>query len=64
MRYCAELMRRDSFALSQAMRPMLLSQGYFEETVDSWITGMQSELGSLNVNMYTKVSFIPIFWSN
>lgn len=55
-KYIAELMRQDMYRLTGALRPLLLSHGYFADTVDSWIKNIQHELAHLEKKMYVKVS--------
>lgn len=57
-RYIAELMRQDMFRLIGALRPLLLSHGYFADTVDGWIKSIQQELAYMTKKMYVKVSLI------
>ncbi|KAG8701238.1 hypothetical protein FRC09_005486 [Ceratobasidium sp. 395] len=49
-----ELMRQNSLSFVRALKPLLLSEGYFPETVDRFIAGTDRELAELNVHMYVQ----------
>lgn len=55
-KYVAELMRQDFYRLMEAFRPLLLSHGYFTQTVDTWITKVKEELAAMEKKMYVRVS--------
>ncbi|KAG8717995.1 hypothetical protein FRC08_006191 [Ceratobasidium sp. 394] len=49
-----ELMRQNSLSFVRALKPLLLSEGYFPETVDRFIAGTDRELSELSVHMYVQ----------
>ena len=55
-RYVAELMRQDSYHISNSFKPLLLNQGFFSETVDKLIAQVHNELKNLDQKLYVKVS--------
>ncbi len=55
-RYISELMRQDAMRLSTAVRPLLISHGYFAQTVDSWAAKVKDELSNMKIRTYVKVS--------
>ncbi|KAG8922926.1 hypothetical protein FRC00_006849, partial [Tulasnella sp. 408] len=52
----AELMGQDIISLIPSVRPMLLSYGWFDETVDKWSTGAQEEIKSLKNKFYIRIT--------
>ncbi|KIO29851.1 hypothetical protein M407DRAFT_21104 [Tulasnella calospora MUT 4182] len=53
----SELMRQDFLRLIQSVRPLLLSYGWFEETVDKWSAGAQEETKILKNKYYIRWFF-------
>ncbi|KAH7103025.1 S-adenosyl-L-methionine-dependent methyltransferase [Auriculariales sp. MPI-PUGE-AT-0066] len=49
----SELMLRDTQLVISAMKPMLMSEGYFEDTVDTFIEEAQQELREQSVHIYS-----------
>ncbi|KAG8904079.1 Eukaryotic peptide chain release factor GTP-binding subunit [Tulasnella sp. 403] len=43
-RYISELMRQDTIRIVTSFRPLLLSHGYFPETIDRWTQKLNEEL--------------------
>ncbi|KAG9048515.1 hypothetical protein FS837_012705 [Tulasnella sp. UAMH 9824] len=56
-RKMAELMGQDIVSLIPSVRPMLLSYGWFDETVDKWSTGAQEEIKSLKNKFHIRWYF-------
>lgn len=54
-KYIAELMRTDALRLSTAVRPLLLSHGYFAQTIDGWAAKVKDELAQIKHKTYVKV---------
>ncbi|KIO29850.1 hypothetical protein M407DRAFT_69943 [Tulasnella calospora MUT 4182] len=54
--FISELMRQDFVRLIQSVRPLLLSYGWFDETVDKWSAGAQDEIKILKNKYYIRVS--------
>ncbi|KAG8923836.1 hypothetical protein FRC00_005796 [Tulasnella sp. 408] len=50
-------MGQDIISLIPSVRPMLLSYGWFDETVDKWSTGAQEEIKSLKNKFYIRWYF-------
>lgn len=59
-KYVAELMRQDVIRFTASVRPLLLTAGYFEETIDLWTERVQDELKNLRRRLYIRVSFIAM----
>lgn len=55
-RHIAALMCHDIVRLLASTRPTLLSYGYPEQTVDSWIEKAEDELRNTRKKMYVRVS--------
>ncbi|KAG8953834.1 hypothetical protein FRC04_001464 [Tulasnella sp. 424] len=53
-RYVAELMRQDALRFTSSVRPLLLTAGYFEETLDLWTERVHDELRHLRKRMYIR----------
>ncbi|KIO29852.1 hypothetical protein M407DRAFT_46039, partial [Tulasnella calospora MUT 4182] len=51
----SELMGQDLLRLFQSARPLLLSYGWFEETVDKWSAGAEEEFKILKNKYYIRV---------
>ncbi|KAG9048508.1 hypothetical protein FS837_012698 [Tulasnella sp. UAMH 9824] len=63
-KYVSELMRQDFFRMIQSVRPMLLSYGWFDETVDKWSAGAHEEIKLMRNKYYIRVSSPNILeWS-
>ncbi|KAG9048512.1 hypothetical protein FS837_012702 [Tulasnella sp. UAMH 9824] len=56
-KYVSELMRQDFFRMIQSVRPMLLSYGWFDETVDKWSTGAHEEIKLMRNKYYIRWFF-------
>ncbi|KAG9048516.1 hypothetical protein FS837_012706 [Tulasnella sp. UAMH 9824] len=56
-KHVAELMGQDMMRLVQSARPLLLSYGWFDETVDKWIAGAQEEIKTLKNKYYVRWYF-------
>jgi hypothetical protein len=54
-RYVAELQRTDFLQVASTFRPLLITHGHFEETVDKWIERSSDELRNLRKKQYVKV---------
>jgi len=52
--FIGELMRQNSKEFVRGWKPMLLEEGFFEDTVDRWIQGTDEELGALSVHMHVQ----------
>jgi hypothetical protein len=57
-RYVAEMQRSDFLEVGSTFRPLLMMQGYFEETIDKWIEKSGDELRNLKKKQYVKVRFL------
>lgn len=55
-KYVAELMRQDFYRLVEAARPLLLSHGYFGQTIDTWTAKVKEELSAMEKKAYVRVS--------
>jgi len=53
-RYVAELQRTDFLQVASTFRPLLITHGHFEETVDKWIERSADELRNLRKKQYVK----------
>ncbi|KAG8910003.1 hypothetical protein FRC00_009038 [Tulasnella sp. 408] len=53
-KYVAELMRQDVIRFTSSVRPLLLTAGYFEETIDLWTERVQDELKNLRRRLYIR----------
>ncbi|KAG8855154.1 hypothetical protein FRB96_007192 [Tulasnella sp. 330] len=54
-RSVAESMGEDARALCEACRPLLLSHGYFPETVEKWISSADDEIRNVKAKQYIRV---------
>ncbi|KAG8912461.1 hypothetical protein FRC00_004469, partial [Tulasnella sp. 408] len=50
----SEFMRQNFFRMIQSVRPLLLSYGWFEETVDKWSAGAHEEVKILKNKYYIR----------
>ena len=62
-RYVAEMQRSDFLEVGSTFRPLLMMQGYFEETIDKWIEKSGDELRNLKKKQYVKVRLFLGYWS-
>ncbi|KAG9048513.1 hypothetical protein FS837_012703 [Tulasnella sp. UAMH 9824] len=51
----SEFMRQNFFRMIQSVRPLLLSYGWFDETVDKWSAGAHEEVKILKNKYYIRV---------
>ncbi|KAG9019225.1 hypothetical protein FRB90_005056 [Tulasnella sp. 427] len=63
-RYIAELMCEDFFQFMNSVRPLLLTAGYFEETIDMWTNRIHTELNGLHQRLYIRVSIVLPYGAN
>ncbi|KAG9029513.1 hypothetical protein FRB95_005234 [Tulasnella sp. JGI-2019a] len=53
-RYVADLMSEDARTLCKSLRPLLLSYGYFPETVDKWVANADDEIRNVKAKQYIR----------
>lgn len=56
--YIAVLMQYNFLQMVGAVRPLLISQGYFAQTLDKWAAKVQDEVTHLRHKTYMKVSTV------
>ncbi|KAG8872851.1 hypothetical protein FRB97_007286 [Tulasnella sp. 331] len=56
-RSVAESMGEDARALCEACRPLLLSHGYFPETVEKWISSADDEIRNVKAKQYIRCAW-------
>lgn len=54
-RLTSEMMRQNFLRMVQSVRPLLLSFGYFEETVEKWSAGAIDEIENMKNKYYVRV---------
>lgn len=54
-RLTSEMMRQNFLRMVRSVRPLLLSFGYFEETVDKWSAGAIDEIENMKNKYYVRV---------
>lgn len=56
--YISEIMKQDFLRMIDSFRPLLLSYGFFEETVERWTTNAKDEVQNVRHKLNIRVSYL------